>query len=135
MPYGRGGIIMVNINKQITFWRDSALEDWEVARQLVDTGRTRHGLFFVHLALEKMLKAIVCKHTQDLAPRLHNLIRLSELANLSSDEDKLAILAEMNAFHLEGRYPETLMVPPSKEDALICVNKAEEVFRWLMNQF
>lgn len=126
---------MVNIDKQITFWRDSALEDWDVARQLVDTGRTRHGLFFVHLALEKILKAIVCKQTQDLAPRLHNLIRLSELADLSLDMDKLAILAEMNAFHIEGRYPETLMAPPSKEDTLICVNKAEEVFQWLMNQF
>jgi len=47
---------MVDISKQIIFWRDNAKEDWDVARQLVDNGRTRHGLFFAHLALEKSLK-------------------------------------------------------------------------------
>jgi len=47
---------MVDIAKQIAFWRDGANEDWDVARQLVDTGRTRHGLFFAHLALEKYLR-------------------------------------------------------------------------------
>jgi HEPN domain-containing protein len=80
-----------------------------------------------------MLKAIVCKHTQDLASRLHNLIRLSELASLSLDKEHLAILAEINALHIEGRYPETLMAPPSKEEALKYVSKAEEVFQWLMS--
>lgn len=125
---------MVNIDKQITFWRDSALEDWDVAKQLIDNGRTRHGLFFVHLAFEKILKALVCKRLQDLAPRLHNLIRLSELTGLTLETDKTTLLAEMNAFHIEGRYPETLMMPPTKEEALNCVNRAEEVFRWLTNQ-
>ena len=124
---------MVNIDKQVTFWRSSAVEDWDVARQLVDNRRTRHGLFFVHLAFEKILKAMVCKHTQDLAPRLHNLIRLSEVAGLSLDQENRAILAEINAFHIEGRYPETLMAPPSKEEALRYISKAEEVFQWLMN--
>jgi len=62
---------MVDIAKQIAFWRDSAKEDWDVAKQLVDNGRTRHGLFFAHPALEKILRAIVCKHSQDLAPMLH----------------------------------------------------------------
>ena len=44
------------------------------------------------------------------------------------------ILAEMNAFHIEGRYPESLTMPPTKEDALIYITKAEKVYQWLMNQ-
>jgi HEPN domain-containing protein len=125
---------MVDIAKQIAFWRDGAKEDWDVARQLVDTGRTRHGLFFAHLALEKILKAIVCKHSQDLAPRLHNLSRLSELTALRLDARETEILAEMNAFHIEGRYPESLTKPPTKEEALSYLAGAEGVFQWLMNQ-
>ena len=125
---------MVDIAKQIAFWRDSAKEDWEVARQLVDNGRTRHGLFFSHLALEKILKAIICKHSQDLAPRLHNLSRLAELAALTLDTGKMEVLAEMNAFHIEGRYPESLTKPPTKEEALNYLAGAEGVFQWLMNQ-
>jgi HEPN domain-containing protein len=73
---------MINIEKQVAYWRDGAVEDWEIAQELIERGRTRHGLFFVHLSLEKLLKAHVCRHTQDLAPRLHNLVRLAELAAL-----------------------------------------------------
>jgi HEPN domain-containing protein len=100
----------------------------------VDNGRIRHGLFFAHLALEKIIKAIVCKHSQDLAPRLHNLSRLAELAAFTMDTRKMEVLAEMNAFHIEGRYPESLTKPPTKEEALNYMARAEEVFQWLMNQ-
>jgi HEPN domain-containing protein len=125
---------MVDIAKQIAFWRDSAKEDWDVARQLVDNGHTRHGLFFAHLALEKILKAIVCNRSQDLAPRLHNLSRLAELAALTLDTRKMEVLAEMNAFHIEGRYPESLTKPPTREEALNYMAGAEGIFQWLMNQ-
>ena len=125
---------MIDIAKQIAFWRDSAKEDWDVARQLVDNGRTRHGLFFAHLAIEKILKAIICKHSQDLAPRLHNLSRLAELAALTLDTGRMEVLAEMNAFHVEGRYPENMMNAPTKEEALNYIAGAEEVVQWLMNQ-
>jgi len=125
---------MVDIAKQVVFWRGSAKEDWEVAWQLIDAGRIRHGLFFAHLALEKILKAIVCKRINDLAPKLHNLSRLAELAVLELDSRGMEILAEMNAFHIEGRYPESLTKPPTKEEALHYMAEAEGVFQWLMNQ-
>lgn len=124
---------MVDIEKQSSFWRSSAEEDWDVARQLVANERTRHGLFFAHLALEKILKAIICKHSQDLAPKLHNLSRLYELAGLTLDTEKMEVLAEMNAFHIEGLYPESLTKPPAKAEALNYMTKAEEVFQWLMS--
>ena len=126
---------MLDINKQIHFWRDGAREDLEVAKQLLEIGRVRHGLFFAHLALEKILKAHVCKHTQDLAPKLHNLSRLSEMTGLSFDRNDLAILAEMNSFQIESRYPESLIKQPTREEAANYMAQAEEVFRWLMNQF
>jgi HEPN domain-containing protein len=116
---------MVDIDKQIAYWRDSANEDWAVARQLVDNSRIRHGLFFAHLTLEKTLKALICKHSQDLAPRIHNLSRLSEKIGITLETEHADILAEMNAFHIEGRYPESLTTAPTKEEALIYVAKAE----------
>ena len=86
---------MVDIAKQIAYWRDGAMEDIEVAEHLVGSGRTRHGLFFAHLALEKILKALVCKETQDLAPRSHNLLRLAELACLSLNSEQSNTLDEV----------------------------------------
>lgn len=126
---------MVDIDKQIFYWKETAKEDWTVAQQLVDSGRTRHGLFFAHLSLEKILKALVCKSTQDLAPRIHNLNRLAELAGLAVSSEMMDVLAEMNVFHIEGRYPETLTKPPTQEETILYMKRTEEVLQWLASQF
>ena len=105
---------MIDVKKQIAFWYEGAIEDWAVARDLVDRGRVRHGLFFAHLSLEKALKALVCRATQDLAPRLHNLVRLAELAQIPIKPDQIEVLAVMNAFNIEGRYPDSLSPPPTQ---------------------
>ena len=125
---------MFDIEKQVAYWRDGAAEDWQVAQDLTKRQRTRHGLFFIHLALEKLLKALVCRQTQDLAPRTHNLIRLAELAKLTPTQTQLDILADINTFNLEGRYPDILTPVPSLGDAKDYLRRAEEVYRWLLSQ-
>jgi len=124
----------MDIGKQVNFWRQGAGEDWQVACELVDAGRVRHGLFFAHLALEKLLKAHVCHRTQDLAPRVHNLVRLAELAGLSPDTKQLDVLAEMNEFCIEGRYP-SMVAPPSPAEARAYMARAKEVREWLVRLF
>ena len=123
---------MINIEKQIAFWREGANEDLAVAQELLERGRVRHGLFFAHLALEKAIKAHVCRRTQALAPRLHNLIRLAELAELQLSESQRDALAEMNAFAIEGRYPESLSPPPTQEEARSYMDRAKEGFECFM---
>lgn len=59
---------MVDIAKHIAHWRRGALMDWRVANELIENRRYAHGLFFAHLAIEKMLKAHVCKATGNIAP-------------------------------------------------------------------
>jgi HEPN domain-containing protein len=73
---------MVDIKKHIVYWLEGSEEDWKVSIDLQKLGRTRHSLFFAHLSLEKLLKAHVCSYTGDLAPRIHNLVRLSEMADI-----------------------------------------------------
>jgi HEPN domain-containing protein len=124
---------MIDIDRQIAYWQEGAQEDWVVAQELVNGNRTRHGLFFAHLALEKVLKAHVCGQTRDLAPRIHNLVRLAELADISLRPEQIDVLAEMNAFNLESRYPELLMPPPTLKEAKAYMSRAKEVFQWLMN--
>ncbi len=43
---------MIDIQKQIDYWRNGAVEDYDVAKSLIDQRKIRHGLFFAHLALE-----------------------------------------------------------------------------------
>ncbi len=109
-----------------------AEEDWAVARELLDGGRVRHSPFLAHLALEKALKAHVCRETRDVAPKIHNLLRLSELAGLKPTQAQLNVLAEMNTFYVEGRYPEPAHAPTSAEGQAY-ITRAEAVFLLLMS--
>lgn len=125
---------MIDIERQVEYWRDSSVEDWQVAQELIAAGHLRHGLFFAHLALEKMLKAHVCRSTADLAPRLHNLVRLAEIADLELAQEQIDLLAEMNYFNIEGRYPDAIIPLPSSQEATTYLRRAEEVYRWLKNR-
>ncbi len=126
---------MFDVDRQVEYWRQGANEDWHVAAKLVEDGSTRHGLFFAHLALEKMLKALVCRRTRDLPPRIHNLMRLSQLAGLEPDSRQIDLLAEMNQFNLEGRYPEAITPVPGLEEAARYLARSQEVLAWLTQQF
>jgi HEPN domain-containing protein len=62
------------------------------------------GLFFLHLRLEKSLKAIYVKNNSAHAPFTHNLLGLVEEIGLAVPDVDLQLLAEMNEFNLEARY-------------------------------
>lgn len=124
----------IDIQKQVKYWKNGAVEDWDVAQSLINQNKIRHGLFFAHLALEKLLKAHTCRTTKNLAPRTHNLSRLAELASLTFSQNQQDILAEMNAFNLEGRYPDPLMPVPTRDETKEYMSRAEEMYQWLMNQ-
>jgi HEPN domain-containing protein len=125
---------MVDIGKVVAHWRAGATEDWEVATDLVQRGRARHGLFFAHLALEKALKAHVCQRTAELAPYIHDLIRLAAAAGLAVEDRRRDILAKMNAYALGGRYPDAVPTAITQADAESRLRDAREVFEWLMTQ-
>ena len=73
----------MDVQKQLDYWRTGAQEDMEAAGILSEKERFRHALFFAHLALEKSLKAHVVVHTKRIPPRIHNLMKLAEIADLS----------------------------------------------------
>ena len=81
--------------------------------------------------MEKALKAIVVKTTRDHPPRIHNLIRLKELARLELISDFEDILSEFNLYNLHGRYPDFPEAHIAKELADIDYKRGKEVFKWL----
>jgi len=125
---------MVDIVEQMNYWKNGSLEDLEAAKQLISGNKVRHSLFFAHLAIEKILKAHICKYTQKIAPKIHNLIRLAEIAGLSLTEDNIDFLAEMNEFNLEGRYPASFFPPVSIEEAKDYIKKTQETLQWFRQQ-
>lgn len=127
--------LMVDISKQVSHWREGAVEDWGVAQELIDRNKIRHGLFIAHLALEKTLKAHVCRITGELAPRIHNLVRLAEIGGLTLSDSQIDLLADVNEFNIEGRYPELLMPPPTRAEADEYMARIAEVLQCLNSLF
>ena len=125
---------MVDISKQVEYWKAGAVEDWDIAVDLIQRDKPRYGLFFAHLALEKALKAHVCRISHDMAPRTHALLRLAELSRLTLSEEQRMFLSEFDRYQIEGRYPQDFAPRPTAEEGRAQFRKAEEVFRWLMQQ-
>jgi HEPN domain-containing protein len=124
---------MISIEKQVAYWRKGAEEELYTARRLLTKRSTRQCLFFAHLALEKALKAHVCQHTQDIAPRMHNLPKLAQLGNVALSAEQDQILIDIDEFNLEGRYPEQWPTPPGIAQARRDLRRAEEIVQWLLS--
>lgn len=124
----------MNVERQIEYWRTGAREDWGVGADLVTRGKTRHGLFFLHLALEKALKALVCQATNDFAPKIHGLIRLAELADIALADEQKDLLAIFTQYNLVGRYPDTLGQAPTQAEAMARMREAKGVYEWLLTR-
>jgi HEPN domain-containing protein len=124
----------MDIAKQIEYWKTGSEEDLDVAEGLITAKKWRHGLFIAHLALEKMLKAHVTKATRAIAPKIHKLERLAELAALSLSKTQRAFLRSFQIYNIEGRYPDFPAPSIDPETAQQDFTGAKEFIQWLMNQ-
>jgi HEPN domain-containing protein len=125
---------MLDIQKQIDYWRKGAAEEWEFACELLTRGRTRHGLFFLHLTVEKIIKAHVCKKTGDIPPKIHALLRLAALTGLAVSQEDSDFLGELTLFNIEGRYPNFYGELPPDSDVQRIRRETERVYLWFLNQ-
>lgn len=64
-------------------------------------------------------------------PRIHNLVRLAELAGLSLDADVVDFLSGINGFNVQGRYVEYLGAAPELKQAKGILRRAEGLLTWL----
>lgn len=90
----------------IAAWRDGANDAWETFEALCSVKKYAHALFFLHLALEKLLKAVVIHKTDNAPPPTHDLVRLAQSAGMALDEEKTQQFAEVSTFNVAARYDE-----------------------------
>ncbi len=114
-------------------WADQARYDLETARAMLDSGRFLYVLFCCQQAMEKMLKAIIAKQTNEFPPRLHNLMRLAATASIKLSPERAQFLREISSYYIQTRYPEELQEISSELDKRIAQDSYErtrEVFKW-----
>jgi HEPN domain-containing protein len=95
-----------DIRKTVSYWVAGAKYDLGVANAMLKSKKYPYALFMGHLSLEKLLKAVVVKHTKGHAPFSHSLPYLAEKSGVKIPERILVKLREFMEFHFEARYPD-----------------------------
>lgn len=125
------------MNKTFDFWIKSSEYDLKTAQELFKIKRYPYSLYFCHLALEKILKALMVKQTGKHAAFTHNLVLLAEKSNLILSDKQKDFLAEVTDFNIEARYPDEKMVfykKCNKKYTENYLNRTKGVYKWLKNQ-
>ena len=124
----------MNIKEIIDYWLKSAEEDLKTAESLFKSKRYHHCLFFCHLFIEKIIKALVVKKTKRQSPYGHNLLRLSELSGIKFSQKQLDLLDEITSFNIEARYNDfkfKFYKKATLDYTQIYFKKAKEIYLWL----
>jgi HEPN domain-containing protein len=127
----------INIEKTVQYWLEGADYDIGVADAMLGAGKYPYALFMGHLAIEKLLKAIVVKQTKAHAPHTHSLPLLASKTSLEIPDETKKKLAGFMEFHLEARYPEErkeFYQKCTEEFSRNSLNEIKKVFTWLKDQ-
>ena len=122
----------MNVQKQVEYWRDRAGTSIRSVPLLVERGFWTEALFWLHLGLEKGLKAHVVKNTRKLAPKTHNLSRLADIAGLLLSEQQIQLCMSMNEYQEEARYPDESFPEIDESQARTLLSNALEFHEWLL---
>ncbi len=123
-----------DINSVKEYWLTEAEEALQVADHLVEKRDYSYALFFGHLAIEKLLKALYAAKMQKHAPPIHNLLRLAKKAGLSLDEPHTKALIAITTFNIEARYPDMKRAfrrQCTPEYTARQMTNIKELFQWL----
>lgn len=127
-------MLKFNIEKTVNYWLEGADYDIGVAEAMYKKRKYPYALFMGHLALEKVLKAVVVKTTCKHAPYTHSLEKLARKSKIDAPKQTQIKLREFMEFHFEARYPDEQKAFYEKCSRSYTKGKLQEIkeiFEWL----
>lgn len=121
---------MINIQKQIDYWKQGSDDDFETAGILIENKKYVHGLFFCHLSIEKIIKALIVKNTQDIPQKSHDIFYLTKIAGIELPPEMERIAQILMKYQLEGRYPQYFPVAPEYNQVSEYFSQTRELLLW-----
>ena len=123
----------------INYWFESADNDYETMKVLYNNKKNTWCLFIGHLVIEKLLKGVYAKNNPNnpVAPKVHNLILLTQKANLEVPTEMRERIQIINTFNISARYDDYKKSFDKKctdDYTAKQVNNIEEVRKWLKEQ-
>lgn len=118
----------------ISYWIKSSKEDFKTAKSLFESKRYHHCLFFCHLFIEKILKALYISKKHTAPPWIHNLLRLAQESGVKIDKSMRDDLREISRFNIRARYDDykfAFYKKATREFTAKYFQKAEEIYKWI----
>ena len=121
------------------YWFESAESDYETMKVLYNNKKNTWCLFIGHLVIEKLLKGLDAKNNSEnpIAPKIHNLILLSQKANLEVPNEIREKIQVINTFNISARYDDYKRSFDEKctdDYTTEQIKNIEEVQKWLKEQ-
>lgn len=117
------------------YWIETSKDTMDSSVKLFEQGKYVHSMFFLHLALEKMLKGLYINKNKEEAPYGHSLqVLISKIKNISPDSDIMKLLTEVTTFNIAARYNDykkSFYKTCDRNFALNYLNKGKEVIVWM----
>ncbi|OGI13302.1 MAG: hypothetical protein A3I68_03080 [Candidatus Melainabacteria bacterium RIFCSPLOWO2_02_FULL_35_15] len=125
--------------KEITKkWFERAEQDLLVVEKIVDIQKVYDlSVFHLQQALEKALKGYIQEKLDIEPPKIHNLVGLLNLSELTLDEKNIRLLEDLNYLYLETRYPSSQqeVIDYFAETNIYEVyNNIKELVKWTKNK-
>jgi HEPN domain-containing protein len=97
------------MNKIVKNWVATSNYDLQTADAMYKVGRYLYVVFMCHLAIEKMLKALLShKYPENVPPKIHNLINLAQRAEVTIPDNLTDFFQRLDNVSIATRYPEDL---------------------------
>ena len=121
------------------YWFESSDSDFDTMKVLFENHKNTWFLFIGHLVIEKLLKGLYAKNNPEnpISPKIHNLILLSQKANLEVPNEIKEKIQVINTFNISARYDDykkTFEEKCTNEYTTLQFKNIEEVQKWLKEQ-
>lgn len=129
----------MDLNHIEQYWINEAFESYKSADALYRKKRYPHALFFLHLAVEKMIKGLYVNKCKTEAPFGHNLTLIaSKIDSVNFPDEIIELFSEINNFNIASRYDDY-----KKSFYEICdknytknyLKRGKELLSWLKSRY
>jgi HEPN domain-containing protein len=123
------------MNRVVRNWAATANYDLRTAEAMYKAGRYLYVVFMCHLAIEKMLKAILAQqYPEDVPPKIHNLIHLAQKTEIALPDNLKDFFQRIDNVSVATRYPEdlrTLSKEFNQDTAKRILTETKRMIKWL----
>jgi HEPN domain-containing protein len=90
------------------YWLELCDDDLDTAKWLLQGKKLLYCGYLCHQIIEKAFKAAVAKNTQEIPPKIHDLLKLADKGGIYTDlsQDQIKVLDKLRNLQIEARYPE-----------------------------